>query len=128
MAQKKDNHTGAKVVAGLTMVAAAAGAYFLYGTSEGKKQTKKIKGWALKAKGEVLEKLENLKEVNQEKYDHIVDAVSSRYQKLKTVDPIELSAMVKELKSHWKKIHTELTATKKTIKKGVSKKPAGKAK
>ena len=121
MTHKKDNHTGAKVVAGLTMVAAAAGAYFLYGTKEGKKQTKKIKGWALRAKGEVLEKLENIKEVNQEKYDQIVDAVSSRYQKLKNVDQSELAGMVKELKSHWKKIQNELSAGKKTIKKAVKK-------
>lgn len=121
MAQKKDNNTGAKVVAGLTMVAAAAGAYFLYGTKEGKKQTKKIKGWTLKAKGEVLEKLENIKEVNQEKYDAVVDAVSSRYQKLKNVDPAELAAVAKELKSHWKKIQSELSAGKQTIKKAVKK-------
>ncbi len=121
MPKKINNHTGAKVVAGLTMVAAAAGAYFLYGTNKGKKQTKKIKSWALKAKGEVLEKLENLKEVNQDTYNRVVDSVSSRYQKIKNVDPEELAAMGKELKSHWHNIARELSAGKTTLKKAVKK-------
>jgi hypothetical protein len=106
--QKNTSGTGKKVAVGIAMVAAAAGAYFLYGTEAGKKTSKKIKGWALKAKGEVLEKLENLKEVSQEKYDSIVEAVSSKYQKVKNVDQAELATMIKELKGHWKNIKKQL--------------------
>jgi len=123
MATKNNNsnHTAGKVVAGLTVLAAAAGAYFLYGTDAGKRQKTKIKGWALKAKGEIVEKLENLKEINQDKYEQIVDAVSARYQKLKNVDQGELLAMAKELKSHWKNIQKELTAGQKTVKRAAKK-------
>jgi hypothetical protein len=64
MAQKKEN--GVAVAMGLGALAAlSAGAYFLYGTKEGAKKRVKIKGWMLKAKGEVLEKMEALKDVNE---------------------------------------------------------------
>ena len=44
-------------------VAATAGAYYLYGPS-GKKHQKQVKGWMLKAKGEILERAEKRKELD----------------------------------------------------------------
>ena len=52
-----------KLGAGL-IAAAAAGAYFLLGTKEGQKKQKQIKGWMVKAKGEVMDKMEDMKEVS----------------------------------------------------------------
>ncbi|HEX9722099.1 MAG TPA: hypothetical protein VGA53_02440 [Candidatus Paceibacterota bacterium] len=101
------NNTGKKVVlgAGLALAAAAAaGAYFLYGTKEGAKQRKKIAGWSLKMKGEVLEKLENLKEWNQEAYNKAVDAVGNKYRQMKSIDSAEVEKAMKEMKSQWKHI------------------------
>jgi hypothetical protein len=48
---------GAGIAAGVA--AAALGAYFLYGSKDAKKNRAKVKGWMLKARGEVLEQLEN---------------------------------------------------------------------
>jgi hypothetical protein len=115
------NNNAGKVVVGLAAVAAAAGAYFLYGSKDAAKNRKKIKGWALRAKGEVIERLENLKELNEEKYNQIVDMVSEKYKKLKNVDPEELSAMIKDMKSHWKNIQKEFDAGKKTLEKATKK-------
>jgi uncharacterized protein HemX len=87
--------------------AAAAGAYFVYG-KDGAKNRKKISSWALKAKGEVLERLEKMKEVDQQAYAKVVDAVTARYAAVKGVDKAELAQMVRELKGHWDSIAKQI--------------------
>ena len=61
----KKSHMSGAVGLGLAAItaAAAAGAYFLYG-KDGAKNLKKIKSWSLKAKAEVLEKLEKAKDIS----------------------------------------------------------------
>jgi len=93
---------------GMGIVAAAtAGAYFLFG-KEGATNRKKIKGWVLKAKGEVLDKLEDMKIVNKDKYEAVVDQVTKKYKKVKKVSGPELKKLNKDLKSAWTKIKKEL--------------------
>lgn len=123
MAQKKVNNsktsTGLKVGAGIAIAAAAiAGAYFLYG-KDGAKHRKMIKGWAIKMKGEVLEKIEDVPELTHGAYLQIIDEVAKRYKPLQNVDSKELAATVKELQGHWKNI-TKATA-KPAKKKAVAK-------
>ncbi|MDP3996269.1 MAG: hypothetical protein Q8P86_01065 [bacterium] len=86
---------------GAAAALAALGAYFLYGTKEGKNKRTKMRGWVLKMKGEVLEEIENLKHLNEESYNAVVDNVSKRYKAAKNVDNKELEKSVKDLKSHW---------------------------
>ena len=111
MATNNKTSTSTKIGVGIVLTAAAAtaaGAYFLYG-KDGAKNRKAIKGWVLRAKGEVLEKLETLKEVNEEAYNNIIDAVAKRYQAMKNVDTVELAKMVDELKGHWRNINKQIT-------------------
>lgn len=89
--------------------AAAAGAYFLYGKN-GPKNRKAVKGWMLKARGEVMENIEKLDKVSEAKYRDIVDGVIRTYKNAKKASPAELAAAAAELKSHWNSI-------KKTIEK-----------
>lgn len=111
MASKKTTGVGA-VGVGVSIVAAvaaaAAGGYFLYG-KDGAKNRKKIKGWMLKAKGEVLEQIEKGKDVTEEVYHNVIDKVSKKYQTIKGIDPAEVQQMTKELKSHWKSIKNQLS-------------------
>ena len=93
-------------------VAATAGAIFLYGTKAGARERKKIKGWALKLKGEVVEKLEGAQEFSEEVYNTVVDTTAKKYEGLKKVDPQELAAVVKELKGHWRNIKRQMTGGK----------------
>ncbi|MEN9649706.1 MAG: hypothetical protein RL094_673 [Candidatus Parcubacteria bacterium] len=106
---QKSSNAGA-IVGGIIGVAAAAtaGAYFLYGTKKGKHARQQIKGWSVKAKGEILEKIEVLKDVNEEAYHKVVDAVLKRYESLKHIDSREVVQISKELKEHWKNIQKEL--------------------
>jgi len=108
--------------------AAAAGAYFLYG-KDGSKNRKKVKGWMLKAKGEVLEKMEKLKDINEDIYSQVVDTVAKKYETVKDIDKAELALMATELKRHWSSIKRQLnegkakkkTPAKKTAPKKIAK-------
>lgn len=112
----KSKHSAVRRVAAAAGIAAAvaavAGAYFLYGP-QGAKNRKKVKGWALKARGEVLEQLEKMKEVTEKGYREAVDAVLARYAKFNAVDKKELAALGVELKRHWKRISADVSRKKK---------------
>jgi DNA-directed RNA polymerase subunit F len=101
--------TGVAVGAGIAAaVAAVAGAYFLYGAKDAAKNRKKVKAWSLKAKGEILEKLEKLSDVSEEVYNKIVDEVSEKYKKVKNIDQEDIEKFGKELKSHWRKMERDV--------------------
>ena len=100
--------TESMIEAGLGLaVIAALGAYFLYGKN-GERNRGKIAGWTLKMKGEVLEKVEELKELNEEDYYEIVDEVSARYAKLAKVGAAELQRLTEELKGAWGHLSAQL--------------------
>ncbi len=102
---KKSSHHVAGAAGIGALLAAAAGAYFLYGSKDAAKNRKKITGWALKVKGEVLEQIEKAKsEISEERYHEIIDKVERKYRALKEVENDELAEVVKDLKKHWKNI------------------------
>jgi len=101
--KKKENKSEAGKIFALSagVAAVAAAGYFLFGP-DGKKNRKMIKGWSLKMKGEVLEKLEKAKEVSEPVYNEIIDTVSQKY--LSPENKKEVEKLAKELKKHWKAI------------------------
>lgn len=114
---KSDSHT--LLLAGLGL-AAAAGTYFFFGP-KGKKHRTQVKGWMIRMKGEIIEKLEEAKDVTEPVYRDIVDAVADAYAKAGEIPQREIALIADDLKSHWKDISSSLTAdTKKAVKKGVS--------
>lgn len=139
MAKKKSNNLSAsqKIGIGVGLTAAAvsaAGAYFLYGSKNAAKNRKTVKSWALKAKAEVLEKLEDAKEMSQEEYEQLVDTVAGLYTTAKSASKSDLSAFKKEMKEHWKMIEREAGSVSKAVQKAgkkmakkVAPKPAKKA-
>lgn len=101
---KKTSKTGAGLGLAATLVGAVAAGFYLYGP-KGKENRVKIKAWSLKAKADVLEQFEKKKEITEEQYKEIVDKVTTKYGKLKTVGEEEATKLNKELKRHWKAIH-----------------------
>ncbi len=124
--QKDTNHNIA-IAAGITGLFASAllGAHFLFNTEKGKKSLKHLKSWSFKMKGELLEKLEKAKEVDEAMYTKIVDDLSTKYQKIKGMTVDEVTEITKELKSNWKKIKDE--AKKTQLLSGGKSKPATKS-
>jgi len=99
--KKKSSHKG---LGAMALLAAAAGAYMLYGSKDAAKNKKAIKGWMLKAKGDILEKLEQMKDIDEAKYHKVVDDITKKYAPLAQVSKTELQELIKETKGHWKNI------------------------
>lgn len=109
----KKGGVGKAIVVGAGVAAMSAAAYLLMGP-EGKKNRKKISGWAVKMKGEMIEKFEQMKEVTEPMYHKVVDEISAKYAKTKGVTKEEIDETVAELKKHWKALARD---TKKLVKK-----------
>lgn len=112
----KKGLSGAAVVGiGATVAALGAAAYVLFGP-DGKKNKKAIKGWAIKMKGEIIEKLEEAKEITEPVYHQIIDTVSAKYAKVKNIDQKDLENAVAEVKKHWKTMMKDAKPKKKAKK------------
>lgn len=105
------------IAAGVAAITAAG--YFLFGP-QGKNNRKVIKGWTVKMKGEVLEKIEKLKHITPEVYDSIIDDVATKYSKLKHIAPEELEMVKANLKRYWKIIARDIKAKEGGAKKKVA--------
>ena len=126
MAQKKTNrgmNTAQKVGIGFGLTAAAvtaAGAYFLYGSKQSVQNRKKVKGWVLKAKGEVLEALEKAETITEDEYKALVETASGAYSTMKNATAGEVKDFKKEMGDHWTKLQKsnaikKLTSSAKAI-------------
>jgi hypothetical protein len=122
MATKSKSHVLADVgIFAAGAVAAAAGTLFLYGKNA-KHNRKSVRGWMVKAKGEILDEMEQMREMNREGYDVLVDKVTRAYGKLKHVNQKDLQNITKELKSHWKEISKQLAKSGRSLGKKVKSK------
>lgn len=136
--KKKSNlSTQQKVGIGVGLTTAAvtaAGAYFLYGSKNAAKNRKMVRSWALKAKAEVLEQLENAQKMSKEEYEELIDRVAAAYGKLREVSKTEVENFRKEMKKHWDEIEKKgskpakksSSSKSKSSKKSSGKKSSGK--
>lgn len=112
---------------GLTAAAvAAAGTFFLYGSKGASKNRKVVKSWALKAKAEVLEKLEKAQQMSKDEYEQLIDTVGGAYAGLKEASKVDISGFKKEMKEYWGKIERTAKPKKKAVSKSAVKKVAKK--
>jgi len=109
--KSKSSHKMAIGVGIAALAAAAAGAYYLYGSDKSAKNRKQIKSWMLKMKAEVMDKIENVKDLSKEAYDKTIDEVSKKYSQIKNIDQEELIQLAKRMKSHWKEIEADVKGT-----------------
>ncbi|MDQ2932856.1 MAG: hypothetical protein M3Q80_00555 [bacterium] len=118
MAKTQNNNESHSVAIGVSIAAvaaAAAGAYYLYGTEKGKKQRKVMKSWMLNMKADVMDEIENLKDLNEEMYKNAVAKIADKYAKLKNIDTGEVMALAMRMKSHWKDIQRDITQSSKSL-------------
>lgn len=136
MSKNKERKTsGASTATVVGIAATATIAYLLFGP-EGKRNQKLAKGWALKMKGEILDKLEKFEEVSAPLYEKVVLDIGERYKKLKTLNIEDVEKEIDFLKKNWNKIEKEAKAkikekankrvAKKAVKKVAAKKAAAK--
>lgn len=101
---------------GMGIAAAGAAAYLLFGPN-GKKNQKAVKGWAVKMKGEIIEKFEEAKDITEPIYHNVIDQVSKKYSKMANISQAELSKEINDLKKHWKSISKDIKGKKSKKKK-----------
>lgn len=104
---KKEMSNAQKIGIGFGLTAAAvsaASAFFLYGSKKAPQNRKKVKGWMLKAKGEVLEALEKAESITAEEYKTLVETASGAYSTMKNASNAELKDFKKEMGEHWEKL------------------------
>jgi hypothetical protein len=98
--KEKGMSTKAKVAIGVgAALALAAASYYFFGPN-GKKNRNKLKGWMIRMKGEIVEKMEKAKDMTESAYHNIVDAVAARYKN--AVAEGDLAGFVADLKKQWK--------------------------
>jgi len=120
MKKKTDNSKAIKLaVIGASLAGVAATAYFFFGP-KGKKHRAHVASWAIKMKGDVIEKLEKAKEITEPIYSEIIDAVSKEYSKDKKATKAEIEAIAGDLKKHWKSISKLAISAKKNVAKDAS--------
>jgi hypothetical protein len=90
-------------VLGASLAGLAATAYFFLGP-KGKAHQRHAKAWAIKMKGDVVEKLEKAKAISEPVYHEIIDSVSKDYIKASKAGRAEVVAIAADLKKHWKTI------------------------
>jgi len=112
-APKKSSAPQKTLVLGAAVLASLAGAYFLYGSKDAGKNRKHVKGWIVKAKGEVIEKLEQARTETEVQYSAVVDAVLKKYKAVKSIDTTEVEDLGRDLKKHWKVFQREMKKVKK---------------
>lgn len=113
---KKSLFIGAAVAG----AAAATAAYYLYGP-KGKQHRSQIKGWTLKAQGEVMERIEKLKEIDRDTYNKVVDDVTKKYAKAKNVAAKEVASFAQDVKAQWEHVENEFEKGAKKGKKAAKK-------
>ena len=91
------------VVLGATLAGLAATAFFFFGP-KGEKNQKHAKAWAIKMKGDVVEKLEAADGVTEAVYREIIDSVAADYKKAMKAGDEEIGALAQDMKEHWKAI------------------------
>jgi gas vesicle protein len=101
---KKTKIIGAGI--GLAAVA-AAGAYF-FGGKRGEKNREKVAEWATKMKEDVMHRMKDLKEINKDKYDQIVDETAAKYRKATKISAAEIKFAASEVKKAWSHISEHL--------------------
>jgi len=115
MPSKINKATAVKAaVIGASLAGLAATAYFLFGP-KGKKRRQQAKAWAIKMKGEVVEKLETAREITEPIYREIIDTVAKEYKKGKKASQPEIDALAADLKKHWKSMSKLAMAAKQDL-------------
>jgi hypothetical protein len=104
---------GAVTVGAAAAAAAAVGAYWLYGSSKAPKHRRLAKSWMLKARAEVMDRIEGIEDIDKAKYLSTAEGVIKEYGAKAGASAEELALMGREFKKAWAHIHAARTSGKK---------------
>jgi len=106
--KSKSGRAGLKTGLGLAAIAAAAGAYYFFGSAESRQHRKQATAWANRAKKDLVGELKNLKTVSRKSYAAAAAQVLAKYKKFQQEHPQEYARLKQELGGQWQKIEKHL--------------------
>lgn len=98
---------------GATAAALAAGTYFFKSKLD-KRQAGRMKGWMVRMKGDIIERLEGAEEITESIYRKIIDAAANAEMVGSKVPRSEILQLATDLKRQWKTIRRLSGAKRKT--------------
>jgi hypothetical protein len=89
--------------AGATM-AAAAGAYYLYGSEKASAHRRKVGAWMRRAEREIVHEAKRLKNAaySDQNIRRVIDQVAKRYEAARELDPKDVKQFVAAVQKSWK--------------------------
>jgi hypothetical protein len=105
---------GALIALGAGVAALATTSYYFFGP-KGKDHREHLKGWMIKMKGEIIDKIEDAKELTEPVYRDIIDSVVATYAATAKVSKEELHAFAERLKDQWQDIVLSTAEDRKRI-------------
>lgn len=106
--QQSENGQSSKLPLAGLLGAAAVGAVYLYGKNKQRVQ-QRLRGWMLKVKGEVMERVAESESLTREEYEDIVDSAVDKYKHKKQQASERFEQIRQDLKAQWEEIHEEIT-------------------
>lgn len=103
MKQSTKKTAAALGAAGATM-AAAAGAYYLYGSERASAHRRKVGAWMRRAEREIVHEAKRLKSAayTDQNIRRVIDEVAKRYESARELDPKDVRAFVSAVQKSWK--------------------------
>jgi hypothetical protein len=103
MKQSTKKTAAALGAAGATM-AAAAGAYYLYGSEKASAHRRKVGAWMRRAEREIVHEAKRLKNAayTDQNIRRVIDGVAKRYESARELDPKDVRAFVSAVQKSWK--------------------------
>lgn len=85
-------------------MAAAAGAYYLYGSKDAAKNRRAVSTWMRRAEREIVHEAKKLKNAafTEDNYRRVISGVAQRYQQLQNVDPADVQKFVSAVQKSWR--------------------------
>ena len=105
-------------------MAAAAGAYYLYGSKDAAKHRRTVSTWMRRAEREIVHEAKKLKNAafTEENYRRVIDGVAKRYKQLENVDPEDVKRFVAAVQRSWESagdaVKSRTSGVQKTVRKG----------
>lgn len=84
----------------------AAGGYFLYGP-KGRQHRRKVERWVMRARMEILDRMEDLGDISKEQFHAIVDRVTRRYGSMRHIGRTRAREVADDLKSRYEEMNAE---------------------
>jgi uncharacterized protein YpuA (DUF1002 family) len=103
MKQSTKKTAAALGAAGATM-AAAAGAYYLYGSEKAAAHRRKVGAWMRRAEREIVHEAKRLKNAayTDQNIRRVIDEVAKRYESARDLDPKDVKQFVAAVQKSWK--------------------------